>query len=66
MSNYYDEFGHKGFDREVERKTAEKYLLDSVSMFRFAGFPLWYFIKMTARFWFHLYEERKRLQQWKC
>lgn len=66
MGNYYDEFEHKGFDREVERKTAEKYLLDSVSMFRLAGFNLWYFIKMVARFWNHLEEERVRLQNWKC
>ena len=66
MSYYYDDHGHDGFDREVERKTAESYLLDSVSMFKQAGFPMWYLIKMVARFWNHTMEERARLQKWSC
>jgi hypothetical protein len=65
--SYYDDLGHKGFDREVDRKTAEKYLLDSIGMFKLTGiFSLWYFIKMAAHFWNHLEGERVRLQKWSC
>jgi len=64
---YYDNMEHKGFEREVERKAAEYYLLESVSMFKNAKiFSLWYFIKLTARFWNHLAEERVRIQKWSC
>ncbi len=69
VGNYYDQNKHDGFDREVDRKTAEKYLLDSISMFKMADsnkYHLWYFIKLVARFWNHLEEERARLQKWRC
>ena len=67
--SYYDEHGHKGFDREVDRKTAEYYLLESISMFQntgYAPYHLWYYIKLVARFWNNLREERVRLQKWSC
>lgn len=64
--SYYDEHKHDGFDREVERKQAEYYLLEAASMFKQAGFPMWYVIKMLAEFWNNLDEHRTRLQKWSC
>lgn len=66
MSNYYDEYKDKGFHREVERKTAEYHLLEAVSMFKQAGFPDWYVIKMLGDFWNNTHEQRVRIQRWSC